>query len=72
MVVLKSIISPDSKYCVDVFIRSDGTFGFEEYRRDVEDYNRWFPIGRFSSISRHSKEAVFNEALTHIDWLKVI
>jgi hypothetical protein len=39
MVVLKSIISPDSKYCVDVFIRSDGTFGFEEYRRDVEDYN---------------------------------
>ena len=72
MVVLKSINSPDSKYCVDFFMRSDETFGFEEYRRDVEDYNQWFPIGGFSLISHNSKEGVFNEALAHIDWLKVI
>jgi hypothetical protein len=48
------------------------TFRFEEYRRDVEDYNQWFPIGGFSSISHYSKEDVFNEALAHIDWSKVI
>ena len=53
-------------------MRSDETFGFEEYRRDVEDYNQWFPIGGFSLISHHFKEDVFNEALAHIDWLKVI
>ena len=43
--VLQSIELPDGTRCVDIFVRSDGTCGFEEYRRDVEDVRGWFPIG---------------------------
>jgi hypothetical protein len=35
--VLRSIETDDAARCVDLFVRPDGTFGFEEYRRDIED-----------------------------------
>ena len=35
--VLRSINDEDAARCVDIFLRPDGTLGFEEYRRDVED-----------------------------------
>ena len=35
--VLQSIESVSRIYCVDVFIRPDGSFGFEEFRKDPED-----------------------------------
>ena len=50
MFVVDSISSEDDQYCVDFFKRKDGTFGFEEYRRDVEDYDQWFVIGRFNTL----------------------
>jgi len=28
--------------------RADGTFGFEEYRRDPEDVSGWFSLHRYS------------------------
>ena len=34
--------------CVDFFVRDDGTFGFEEYRRDHEEGGRWSKVGQFS------------------------
>ena len=40
--VMKSINAHDSSICVDIFRRPDGTFGFEEYRRDLEDAMGWF------------------------------
>ena len=30
-------------------MRDDGTFGFEEYRRDPEDLRGWFPLHRYST-----------------------
>ena len=41
--VMKSINGHDDSICVDIFLRPDGTFGFEEYRRDVEDARVGFP-----------------------------
>ena len=35
--------------CVDIFLRPDGSFGFQEYRRDVEDQRGWFALGVWSS-----------------------
>ena len=35
--VVKSINAAGEDRCVDIFCRPDGTFGFDEYRRDVED-----------------------------------
>jgi hypothetical protein len=43
--VLRSINNDDASRCVDVFLRPEGTIGFEEYRRDAEDGRGWFPIG---------------------------
>jgi len=54
--VVASINSPAGDHCVDVFLRDDGTFGFEEYRRDVEDQKGWF------SLHRHSRQVFATEA----------
>ena len=35
--VITSRNSADGLLCVDVFQRTDGSFGFEEFRRDPED-----------------------------------
>jgi len=46
--VLASIETEDGRYCVDLFRRPDGTFGYEEFRRDPEDGGAWTPV-RFAS-----------------------
>ena len=38
----------DGSRCVDIFSRPNGTFGFEEFRRDPEDMGAWAPIAYFS------------------------
>ena len=43
--VLQSLETPDSGRCVDLFLRDDGSYGFEIYRRDSEDLSGWFAIG---------------------------
>ena len=48
--VMKSINSPDGGCCVDIFVRPDATFGFEEFRRDSEDARGWFPIGSHGGL----------------------
>ncbi len=66
MTVLRSINNPDGSLCVDVFSRDDGSIGFEEFRRDVEDTSGWFAIGghagqRFTTVEdalRAASEAV--------------
>jgi len=72
--VLRSINAPSSyasgeSRCVDVFRRPDGTFGFEEYRRDSEDARGWFPVGFFSDHVFGSEEAALREARARVRWL---
>jgi len=43
--VLDSHQTDEGNRCVDIFSRPDGTFGFEEFRRDPEDLGVWTPIG---------------------------
>jgi hypothetical protein len=40
-VVSDSIENREHDRCVDLFRRPDGTFGFEEFRRDLEDASTW-------------------------------
>src|SRR5581483_5013905 len=42
--VLASLENCEHDRCVDLFRRPDGTFGFEEFRRDVEDAGAWTPV----------------------------
>ena len=67
--VLRSINAPGESRCVDVFRRPDGTFGFEEYRRDSEDAGGWFPIGCYGDRTFGSMESVLREARARIPWL---
>ena len=43
--VMQSFNDVDGLRCVDIFRRPDASFGFEEYRRDVEDPRGWAAIG---------------------------
>ena len=45
--VLASPSTPAVDRCVDIFARPDGTFGFEEFRRDPEDMGRRTPVGYY-------------------------
>jgi hypothetical protein len=68
--VLRSIETVDGMRCVDFFIRLDGSFGFEEYRRDSEDARGWFPIGFHAQIRFASEEEAEDKALKLVIWLK--
>ena len=70
MFVVDSIISEDDQYFVDFFKRKDGTFGFEEYRRDIEDYNQWFKIGCFDTLLFTTKKDAIEAAVQYVIWLK--
>ena len=47
-IVLASIENGEHDRCVDIFRRPDGTFGYEEFRRDPEDRGLWTPVRFFS------------------------
>ncbi|MEO0753052.1 MAG: hypothetical protein AAFY25_14750 [Pseudomonadota bacterium] len=68
--VLRSINMPGEALCVDVFQRPDGTFGFEEYRRDVEDPRGWYLVGHHGAQSFDSMDAALARATLDVAWLK--
>ena len=69
-IVNRSIELSDGSKCVDIFERSDGAFGFGEYRRDPEANSGWFPIGNYSNLRLGSERDALKEALIRVPWLK--
>ncbi|MGE0716813.1 MAG: hypothetical protein AB7P02_15335 [Alphaproteobacteria bacterium] len=67
--VLESIENDEANRCVDLFRRTDGTWGFEECRRDPEDGGRWTTVGGWSGGSFPSRDAAFAAACGRIPWL---
>jgi len=67
--VRRSIETTDGGRCVDIFLRPDGSFGFEEFRRDTEDKRGWFPIGVYGARSFASEDAALADAVTSVSWL---
>ena len=70
--VLKSIESIDGNFCVDIFQRSDKTFGFEEFRRDPEDLKGWFSVGGFANLIFLSQDEAISGANKKILWLSSV
>lgn len=64
--VLNSYNLPGQEICVDIFERADGTFGFEEYRRDIEDQRGWFAVGRYESLVFPSEGEALSEAQARV------
>ncbi len=67
--VFDSVENHEHDRCVDLFWRSDGRFGFEEFRRDVEDAGAWTPVAYFSGVVYASREAAIDAATKAVTWL---
>jgi len=67
--VLASHQTLEANRCVDVFSRPDGTFGFEEFRRDAEDPGAWTPIRYFSGHEYPTEIDAIEAARRAIPWL---
>jgi hypothetical protein len=68
-VVFASIENSDHDRCVDIFYRPDASFGFEEFRRDVEDAGNWTPVQYFSGTAYASSDEAFDAAERAVVWL---
>lgn len=70
--VVDSINAPHGELCVDLFVREDGTTGFQEYRRDVEDPSGWFPLGYWSDRVFSTEAEALSAAAEVIAWLPAV
>jgi hypothetical protein len=68
--VVVSHQNAEADRCVDVFSRPEGTFGFEEFRRDPEDMGAWTPISYFSGREYPTEGDALNGALQAVPWLR--
>ena len=68
-VVFASIENAEHDRCIDIFSRPDSSFGFEEFRRDVEDAGAWTPTQYFSGRSFASADHAYSAAERAVSWL---
>lgn len=67
--VFASIENGEHDRCVDMFCRPDGSFGFEEFRRDVEDAGAWTPVRYLSGLTFRTVGEVYQAAEAAVPWL---
>lgn len=67
--VLHSVNLSGDVICVDVFRRPDGTYGFEEFRRDPEDGRGWFAIGHHDHHIFTTEAQACQAACDTVGWL---
>ena len=68
----KVLASPSTRAvdrCVDIFVRPDGSFGFEEFRRDPEDMGVWTPIAFYSGRAFPTEAEAITAARMAVGWL---
>ncbi|MEO0912564.1 MAG: hypothetical protein AAFY59_06180 [Pseudomonadota bacterium] len=68
--VLRSVNLEGDHRCVDVFRRADGSFGFEEYRRDPEDGRGWFAIGHHGAARFDTEQDARAAAGARVPWCR--
>jgi hypothetical protein len=70
--VVRSINAPGDGRCVDLFQRPDGSFGFEEFRRDPEDGSGWYPVGGFGAARFDDQVSCLTGARDAVPWLDMV
>lgn len=68
--VFESIENSEHDRCVDIFERPDGTFGFDEFRKDVEDGGAWTPVSHYSGLVYRSRDDALVAATRAVKWLR--
>jgi len=66
--VVISIENSDHDRCLDLFLRPDGTYGFEEFRRDMEDRGEWTPASYYSDSIYPTAASALRVASQSIVW----
>lgn len=67
--VFDSIENAQHDRCVDLFERTDGSCGFEEFRRDVEDAGAWTPVAFYSGLNFQTRDEARRAARRAVAWL---
>jgi len=67
--VLVSHQTIEGNRCVDIFSRPNGSFGFEEFRKDPEDLGAWTPVSYFSGHEYPSEGDATIAACQAVPWL---
>jgi len=67
--VFTSMENAEANRCVDLFLRPDGSYGFEEFRRDPEDAGEWTPVQYFSGAVYASRDDALKAAVSAVAWL---
>jgi hypothetical protein len=67
--VFVSVENFEHDRCVDIFSRPDGSYGFEEFRRDIEDGGQWTPVQYYSGVAYVSSAAALETAERCVPWL---
>jgi hypothetical protein len=70
--VFVSVENSEHDRCVDIFSRPDGSYGFEEFRRDIEDGGQWTPVQYYSGIVYRSAAAALETAERSVPWFTEI
>lgn len=69
--VLASLENQQHDRCVDIFLRPDGTHGFEEFRRDPEDAGAWTPVAFHAVRVFASADEARAAAASAVAWLEI-
>jgi hypothetical protein len=68
--IVKTIMDGTGQRRVEIYQRTDGSFGFEEWRFGTEDEEQcWFPVGRYSCAIIDTLENAEKEARSRVYWL---
>jgi hypothetical protein len=67
--VLESFENTIRTHCVDIFRRADGSFGFEEFRRDPEDRGAWQCLSKYGRSAFPSGQDALDAAKRSVPWL---
>ena len=68
--VTRSLHNPEADRCVDIIRRPDGTFGFQEFRRDAEDGGGWILLNHHPHLSYAREEEAVASARAAVAWLR--
>lgn len=66
--LVASYENPERDRCVDLFARDDGSFGFEEWRREPEDAGNWYRARYYASTIYATAAEALSEARAKVPW----
>ncbi|MFJ5297717.1 hypothetical protein ACIQAL_14455 [Pseudomonas sp. NPDC088368] len=65
--VLDSVENDERNRCVDIFVRTDGSYGFEEFRFDPED-GQWMKTRYYADQRFVALDQVYSEIERRVPW----